>query len=84
MTFSDIASYVLKNLDSISVMIASWAAIWGINSWRREAQWKRKYDLAEEVLSLFYESRDKIRFIRSPIVFSEEMIADPDELEKDI
>ena len=68
MIFSDIASYILENLDSISVIVASGAAIWGVKSWRREAKWKRKYELGEEVLSLFYEARDKIRLIRIPIV----------------
>lgn len=40
-------------IKSLSIIIASIVAIYGINSWRREAKWKRKYELAEEVLSLF-------------------------------
>jgi len=67
-----ILSELLKNLDKISIIIASLAAIWGISSWRREMKEKRRYELAEEVLSLFYEARDKIRFIRSPLSFSDE------------
>lgn len=47
-------------------------AIWGINSWRREAKWKRKYELAEEVLSLFYECKEKFQIIRSPIGLTNE------------
>ncbi|MEL7124132.1 MAG: hypothetical protein AAFO07_32150, partial [Bacteroidota bacterium] len=42
-------------------------AIYGINSWRREAKWKRKYELAEEALALFYEVQDAISTIRSPL-----------------
>jgi len=59
-------NYIIRNIESFSIIAASIAAIWGVNSWRREAKWKRKYELGEEVLSLFYEVRDKIRFIRNP------------------
>ncbi len=57
---------ILNLIQSISIIIASIVAIWGINSWRREAKWKRKYELAEEVLSLFYECKEKFQIIRSP------------------
>jgi hypothetical protein len=53
-------------IQSISIIIASAVAVWGINSWRREAKWKRKYELAEEVLSLFYECKEKFQVIRRP------------------
>jgi len=53
-------------IKSLSIIVASGVAIYGINSWRREAKWKRKYELAEETLSLFYEVQDAISIIRSP------------------
>ncbi|RLD74012.1 MAG: hypothetical protein DRI87_02355 [Bacteroidetes bacterium] len=53
-------------LQNISIVIVSFVAIYGINSWRTEMVWKRKYELAEEVLSLFYEARESIEIIRSP------------------
>jgi len=59
-------------IESLGVIIASCVAIWGINSWRREAKWKRKYELAEEVLANLYESHQAIRIIRSPIGFEGE------------
>lgn len=59
---------VFDILKSISIIIASGVAIYGINSWRREIKWKRKYELAEETLSLFYEVQDAISIIRSPFV----------------
>ena len=62
----------LDFLKSLGVIIASCVAIWGINSWRREAKWKRKYELAEEVLALLYESHQAIRTIRFPISYSNE------------
>ena len=61
-----------KILQSISVITASIVTICGITSWRREAKWKRKYELAEEVLSLFYECKEKIAIIRSPHSYSKE------------
>ncbi|MEP2240468.1 MAG: hypothetical protein ABJI22_19025 [Maribacter sp.] len=59
-------------LKSISIIIASGVAIYGINSWRRETKWKRKYELAEETLALFYEVQDAISIIRSPLASVEE------------
>jgi len=55
----------IKILESLAVFTASIVAIFGINSWRREIRGRKKYELAEEVLALFYEARDKISAIRS-------------------
>ena len=60
-------SLFFEILKSISIITASAVAIFGINAWRREIKWKRKYELAEETLSLLYEVRDIISIIRSPI-----------------
>lgn len=61
---------VVNILQSISVIVTSVIAsvimIYGITTWRREYTGKRKIELAEEVLTLFYEARDAIRFIRNP------------------
>ena len=62
----------LKVIESISIITVSVTAIFGINSWRKEERWKRKYGLAEDVLSMFYESEQVIRIIRSPAGFSDE------------
>jgi hypothetical protein len=59
-------------LQNIAIIIASSVAIRGINSWRREAKWKRKYELAEEVLATLYESYHAIKVIRSPLGFGNE------------
>jgi len=58
----------LDIVESIAVILASLFAIHGINSWRREMKEKRKYEVAEEVLALFYEARDKISLIRMPAI----------------
>jgi hypothetical protein len=68
-TFTMIENFIAVNfqiLESIAVIIAAIAAIWGINSWRREMKGKREYQLAEETLVLFYEAAERIRFIRAP------------------
>ena len=63
-------------LESVSVIIASaiasFTVIYGVNAWRREYIGKRKLELAEEVLALFYEARDVISYIRNPFSFGGE------------
>jgi hypothetical protein len=49
-----------------AILVASGAAIYGINSWRRELKGKKRYELAEETLALFYKAKDIIHAIRSP------------------
>jgi hypothetical protein len=51
---------------TIAVGFAAGTAVYSINAWRRELSGKRKYELAEEVLALFYQTRDHIAFIRNP------------------
>ena len=61
----DLKSF-LSVIQVLSVTIASMTAVYGISSWRRETKWKRKYELAEEVLSCFYEVSDSFDAIRNP------------------
>ena len=58
---------ILGILGSLGIISASIVAFFGINSWRKEMREKKQYELAEEVLSLFYEAKDKISAIRSPL-----------------
>ncbi len=76
----------VRILESIAVilasLVASGAVIYGVNAWRREYIGKRKLELAEEVLALFYEARDAISQIRNPFSFGGEgstRNADPNE-----
>ena len=57
---------------SMSIIIASAVAIYGIDAWRREFVGKRRMELAEEVLALFYQARDIIEIIRNPVGFGGE------------
>lgn len=57
---------------SLSVLFATVTALYGIDAWRREFVAKRKIELAEEVLALFYQAKDAIAAIRSPVGFGGE------------
>jgi len=61
----ELKSY-LDIIQGLSVTTVSIVAVYGISSWRRETKWKRKYELAEEVLSCFYEISDSFDKIRNP------------------
>lgn len=62
----------MEVLNNISLFIAIWVAIYGIDSWRREHRGRRQADLAEETLALFYEAKDAIIHMRSPMGFTSE------------
>lgn len=53
-------------IENIALVIASMTAVYGVNEWRRQLKGRREYELAEEVLTLVYDCRDRLRFIRSP------------------
>jgi hypothetical protein len=57
----------LQIIQAVSLTVAAWTAVYGINAWRREFVGKKRIDLAEEVLARFYEASDVIRIIRSPL-----------------
>lgn len=59
-------------LNQISILVAVSLAIYGIDSWRREHTGKRKIELAEDTLALFYEASDAIKHLRHPISLSSE------------
>jgi hypothetical protein len=63
---------VLEIVSTVAVVFASGTAIYGINAWKKEFSGKRKIELAEEVLALFYEARDAISIIRSPFLYEGE------------
>jgi hypothetical protein len=62
----------LQFFRDISILVGTWIAIYGIDSWRREHTGKRRLELAEDTLALFYEARDAISHMRSPFSFASE------------
>jgi len=59
-------------LQSVSIILTCLTIILGVDAWRREFIGKRKIELAEDVLTRFYEARDAIARIRSPFSTSTE------------
>ena len=59
-------------LRDVTVIIGICIAVYNINSWRREHIGKRKIELAEDTLTLFYEAVDVIHYLRSPFSFTSE------------
>ena len=53
-------------IGTVGAVIASLTAIWGVWQWRRQMIAGRRMQIAEEVLSAFYEAQDIIRAARSP------------------
>jgi hypothetical protein len=63
---------IFKLIESLSIVIASIIAVKGINSWKNELKWKRKYELAEDVLANIYEAHQAIKIIRSSAGYASE------------
>lgn len=57
---------ILEIIKSLSIIGASFVAIFTVNTWRKENIWKRKFEIAEETLVLFYHARDLINSVRNP------------------
>jgi hypothetical protein len=52
-------------INCLAAVTVAGAAIYGINTWRREFIGKRKIELAGDILALFYEAKNAIAAIRS-------------------
>ncbi|MEM5327395.1 hypothetical protein VSR34_12420 [Paraburkholderia sp. JHI2823] len=61
MTFQDVTS-----------AITAAVAVYGLGAWRAQTAGKRKLELAEEALILFYEAADAIKHVRAPFAFQSE------------
>jgi len=44
----------LEIINPISIIVAAGVAVYGVNAWRREHVGKRRRELAEDTLALFY------------------------------
>lgn len=63
---------MFETLQLVSLIVATWVAIYGIDAWRREHRGRRQIELAEEALACFYEASDAIKHIRHPMAFGSE------------
>lgn len=63
---------IINFIESTGIIIASLTATLGLYTWRKEARWKKKNELAEEVLYNLYDARDRFRTIRHPFAHPSE------------
>ena len=63
---------IAEALTAFAALATATIAFMGLHSWRREMLGRRKSELAEKVLSEFYEARDLIRWVRFPGAFKGE------------
>lgn len=74
---------IVDLFESTAVITASILAIRSIHEWRREGIWKRKYELAESIISEAQNAVDKMKLIRNDIFQPEELkfkLLDPQDL----
>jgi len=57
---------VIDLAQAVAIISACFAVISGIGAWKREFIGKRQIELAEDVLTRFFEVRDAVAFIRNP------------------
>ena len=59
-------------VQAISIFLACFAVMSGIDAWKREFIGKRKIEIAENMLASFYKVRDAISFIRNSWAIQDE------------
>ena len=59
-------------LQGAAAIVVAVCAVYGLTAWRREAKGRRRYELAEEALCVFYETEDAMNAVRSPLGYSSE------------
>lgn len=67
----------IEVITSFSVSIAAASFAWGVFAWKREFIGKKRIELAQSVLALFYEAETAIQEIRSFYSFGEREVRDP-------
>lgn len=59
-------------LQTIAILVTAYLAVKGIDAWKKEVVGRRKAELAEEVLALFYKMQDMIGWARFPGSYAHE------------
>jgi hypothetical protein len=75
-TLKDVVSIARDVILAITAVVTGGVAIYGINSWRREASGKAKFEAAKSLLAAGYKVRDQIRMCRSPLIVAGEFSPD--------
>ena len=72
-TMLDSILKAIDALDGVALLIASIVALYGISAWKREHVGKKRIELAEEVLELFYKVREIIQDARNDLAWSDDL-----------
>ena len=67
-----IVEYGMALIKDYLIICTALVGIYNINTWRKEHINKKRIDLAEKTLCLFYEARDAIKYVRNPLIFTSE------------
>lgn len=67
----------MEFIQSLLTILATLMVIVGIGTWQRDFLGKRKIELAEEALALFYRAREAVDHIRDPVSFGVETDSSP-------
>ncbi len=59
----------------IAASIASWVAITGLNTWKKQLKGKTDYELARRYLRSIYKIRDAIKYVRNPFISIDEIFS---------
>lgn len=62
----------MEFFSALSVIVAALSFAFGVKAWGREFRGKRRIELVESVLAMFYEAQEAISAIRSPVSFGNE------------
>ena len=76
MTASEIITIIKDIVLMIAAGIASYVALVGLRTWRKQLTGTREYELAQKVLKSTYALRETINQFRRPIKLSEEELAE--------
>jgi hypothetical protein len=68
----EIMAFIKDLATAIAAGVASIVAIIGLTTWKRRLKGTTEYDLARRVLEATFSLRDAIRYVRNPIIFSNE------------
>jgi hypothetical protein len=68
----EVIKAVAPAVTATAAAVGAYIAVKGLNKWQTEMIGRRRAELAEEVLAGFYQARDIIRAIRSPVGYGGE------------
>ncbi len=66
---------ISKIISSLSAIILTGVALYGLREWKRQLKGKTDYEIARRYLKAALQMRDAIKFVRNPFIWMSEMQA---------